>query len=134
MADVLAKMRAICAELPDVKEKPHYGEVVFTAGGKIFASCSRTEIVFEPVPEMRGALEGDPRFKPYARDKRAMVMDVSGTADWNLVKQLVFDSYGLHAAPGTKPAAKAPAKKKAKAPAKKPAKKPAKARAKKRAK
>ena len=123
-------MRAICADLPDVKEKPHYGDVMFTAGGKTFASCSRTEVVFEPVAEMRGALDGDPRFKPYPRDKRAVVMDVSGPTDWNLVKQLVFDSYGLHAAvtkpakaPAKKPAAKKPATKKAaKAPAKKPAK------------
>lgn len=145
MSDVLTRMRAICADLPDVKEKPHYGDVMFTAGGKAFASCSRTEIVFEPVAEMRGALEGDPRFKAYPRDKRAVVMDVSEPTDWNLVKQLVFDSYGLHAAPGKnptkapakKPAAKsvqAAAKKPTKAPAKKPTKKPTKKPAKKPAK
>ncbi len=138
MADVLTRMREICGDLPDVKEKPHYGDVMFTTGGKVFASASRTEIVFEPVAEMRGALEGDPRFKPYPRDKRAVVMDVSGPTDWNLVKQLVFDSYGLHAGtkkpPAKRAAAKAPSKPTAKKPAKKPTKNPTKKPAKKPAK
>jgi hypothetical protein len=123
-ADVLTRMRAICADLPSVKEKPHFGDVVFTAGGKIFASCSRTEVVFQPADAMREVVEGDPRFKPYPRDKRAFVMDVSGPTDWNLVKQLVFDSYGLHAVtptPPTKRPAKATAKK---ATATKPTKNP----------
>lgn len=129
MADVLAKMRAICAELPDVQEKPHFGGMQFTAGGKTFASCDRTVVLFEPVGEMRQALEGDPRFTVYPRDKRALVMDVSGPTDWNLVKQLVFDSYGLHAVMKTRAAKNAPARpapKPVKAATKKPAKAPAK--------
>jgi hypothetical protein len=140
MTDVLTRMRAICADLPAVKEKPHFGGVVFTAGGKTFASCARTVVTFQPVAEMRAALEGDPRFTPYPRDKRALVMDVSGPTDWNLVKQLVFDSYGLHAGIVKKPPARgaaapkqptkkpAPPKKKPATPAKKPAKKSAKKR------
>jgi hypothetical protein len=132
MAEVLTRMRAICADLPRVKEKPHFGGVVFQSGGKTFASCAKTVVMFEPVAEMRDVLEGDPRFTPYPRDKRALVMDVSGPTDWNLVKQLVFDSYGLHAGtlgPPAKRPAKAPAKKPtAKKPTKKPTKKPAKSR------
>jgi hypothetical protein len=139
MTDVLTRMRAICADLPAVKEKPHFGGVVFTAGGKTFASCARTVVTFQPVAEMRAALEGDPRFTPYPRDKRALVMDVSGPTDWNLVKQLVFDSYGLHAGTVKPPARRAaapkqptkkpaPPKKKPATPTKKPAKKPTKKR------
>jgi hypothetical protein len=132
MADALTRMRAICAELPAVQEKPHYGDVVFTTSGRIFASCGRYEVVFQPAESLRDALLGDPRFKPYPRDQRALVMDITDKPDWNLIKQLVFDSYGLHAGaatPSAKPAAaKKPARKLAakKLAAKKPAaKKPA---------
>jgi hypothetical protein len=108
---------------------PHFGGVVFIADGNMFASCAKTVVVFEPVAEMRDVLAGDPRCTPYPRDKRALVMDVSGPTDWNLVKQLVFDSYGLHVRTHMPPAKlvriTTSPKKPTKKPAKKPTKKPA---------
>jgi predicted DNA-binding protein (MmcQ/YjbR family) len=105
--EALKKMREICLSFPDTREGAHFGETAFYAGKKLFATCGdkhgACEIVFGLEPEHAAALvRSDPRFKPYPRDKRAVVVAASDVKDWSELKAFIAESYGLQ-----KPKAKA---------------------------
>ncbi|MGB7070739.1 MAG: MmcQ/YjbR family DNA-binding protein, partial [Pyrinomonadaceae bacterium] len=51
-------------------------------------------------------LENDPRFKPYSRDKRGVVLDAAKVKSWGEVKELILESYRLNEL-GNRPAKKA---------------------------
>jgi hypothetical protein len=95
MADAIKKMRTICAKLPDVTEASHHGRIAFKAGGKLFATAGAGIIALQPDAERRKKLLASGIATPYARDKRAVEIDVSGKVDWKLIEQCVFDSYGF---------------------------------------
>src|SRR3712207_9163279 len=99
-AEALEKMREICLSLPDTREGDHFGEIAFYVKGKLFATCGGKrgvcEITFGLEPDHAAALvKNDPRFKPYARDKRGVVIDVAQVKSWTEMKAFIRESYEL---------------------------------------
>lgn len=101
VAQVLAKVRAICLSFPDTKETMTWGKPHFRVGEKIFAgfgdddeSCS---IGFKLEMDHARAILRDKRFTPapYVGHKGWVSMDVSGATDWDQVRELVEESYEL---------------------------------------
>ncbi len=98
---VLARMREICLALPDTKETLTWGTPHFRVGEKIFSGCGeedgRAVISFKLEMGHAKAIVHDPRFRPapYVGHKGWVSMDVSPTADWDLVRELVQESYRL---------------------------------------
>ena len=79
--------------------------------GKLFATCGAKhgvcEITFGLEPDHAAALvENDPRFKPYSRDKRGVVLDAAKVKRWSEVQELILESYELVKPPKVKKAAK----------------------------
>lgn len=108
--EALEKMREICLSLPGTREGQHFGETAFYVSRKIFATCGEKhgvcEIIFGLEPDHAAALvESDPRFKPYPRDKRGVVLDAAHVKSWTEVEALILESYELQK-PKKKPAKK----------------------------
>ncbi len=98
--EALKKMRDICLSLPDTREGDHFGETAFYVKGKLFAACGEKhgvcKITFGLEPDHAAALvENGLRFKPYPRDRRAVVMDAAKVMSWNEVRTLVSESYEI---------------------------------------
>jgi predicted DNA-binding protein (MmcQ/YjbR family) len=98
--EALEKMRKICLSFPDTREGAHFGETAFYVKGKLFATCGEKngacEIVFGLEPDHAAALvKNDPRFKPYPRDKRGVVLEAAKVKRWSEVKSLLLESYEL---------------------------------------
>src|SRR5262245_64935906 len=106
-AEALRKMREICLALPDTREGDHFGKTAFYVKGKLFATCGGKdglcEITFGLEPNQAAALvENDPRFKPYPRDRRGVVLDAANVKRWSEVKTLILKSYELVRSPGAR--------------------------------
>jgi predicted DNA-binding protein (MmcQ/YjbR family) len=102
--EALQKMREICLSLPDTREGDHFGETAFYVKGKLFATCGEKhgvyEIAFGLEPDHAAALvKNDPRFKPYPRDKRGLVLEAAKVRSWSEVKKLILESYELRKPP-----------------------------------
>jgi hypothetical protein len=98
--EALEKVRSICLSFPGTREGDHFGETAFYVKGKLFATCGGKEgvceIIFGLQPDHAAALLAkDPRFKPYARDRRAVVMDATKVKNWSEVRALLGESYEL---------------------------------------
>ncbi len=98
--EALEKMREICLSLPDTREGDHFGETAFYVKGKLFATCGEKhgvcEIIFGLEPDHAAALvANDSRFKPYPRDKRAVVLEAAKVKSWSEIKTLIHESYEL---------------------------------------
>jgi predicted DNA-binding protein (MmcQ/YjbR family) len=98
--EALEQMREICLSFPDTREGAHFGETAFYVKDKLFATCGEKhgvcEIIFGLEPDHAAALvANDPRFKPYARDKRAVVLDAAKVKSWSEVETLIRESYEL---------------------------------------
>jgi predicted DNA-binding protein (MmcQ/YjbR family) len=109
----LDQMREICLSLPDTREGGHFGETAFYVRGKLFATCGAKHgdctITFGLEADRAAALrEKDPRFKPYSRDKRGVVLDAASVTSWNEVRELILESYELVKTPKARKAAKSP--------------------------
>ena len=94
------KMKEICLALPDTREGLHFGKAGFYVKGKLFATCEgeggRCEITFGLEPTQASALvASDPRFQPYPRDRRGVILDAAQVTSWSEVKALVLKSYEL---------------------------------------
>src|SRR5262245_9811581 len=109
-AEALRKMREICLALPGAREGDHFGKMAFYVKGKLFATCGEKdgicEITFGLEPDQAAALlENDPRFTPYPRDRRGVVLDAAKVKSWSEIQVLILKSYEL-----VKPSGKNPAK------------------------
>jgi len=98
--EALEKMREICLALPDTREGEHFGETAFYVKDKLFATCGEKhgvcEIIFGLEPDHAAALvKSDPRFKPYARDKRAVILDAAKVKSWSELQTFIRESYEL---------------------------------------
>ena len=96
----LDMMREICLSLPDTREGDHFGETAFYVRGKLFATCGAKhgvcEITFGLEPDHAAALvENDPRFKPYSRDKRGVVLDAAKVKNEFLLYPTGGHGFGL---------------------------------------
>ena len=105
----LQKMQEICLSLPDTRQGDHFRETGFYVKGKLFATCGEKhgpcEITFGLEPDHAAALvENDPRFKPYPRDKRGVILDAAKVESWSEVRALILESYELVKSPKVKKA------------------------------
>ena len=96
----LEKLREICLSLPDTHEGGHFGDTAFYVKKKLFASCGDKhgvcEITFGLPPERAAALvKSDPRFRPYPRDKRGVVVAATDVTSWSELRGLIVQSYEL---------------------------------------
>jgi predicted DNA-binding protein (MmcQ/YjbR family) len=98
---VLAKVRRLVLALPDTEETPTWGKPHFRVGGKIFAGYEddgeRRVLGFKLGMAHAAARVRDPRFwpAPYVGHKGWVSMDVSEVRDWDEVRALLLESYGL---------------------------------------
>jgi len=98
---VLDHMREICLALPETKETLTWGQPHFRVGEKIFAGCGeekgRPVIGFKLEMDHADAVIQDPRFwrAPYVGHKGWVSMDAGAVEDWDEVRALVHESYGL---------------------------------------
>jgi len=105
--EALRKMQEICLSLPDTRQGHHFGETAFYVKGKLFATCGEKhglcEITFGLEPDQAAALvESDPRFRPYPRDKRGVILNAATVESWSEVKTLILKSYELVKLPKAK--------------------------------
>ena len=103
---VLARLRELCLAFPGAAEKTSHGRPVFFTK-KIFAIYGAVltgdhhsgrydqSMVFRPDPDEAPALESHPRvFAPaYWGPSGWVGYDLSGSPDWDEVRELVEDSY-----------------------------------------
>jgi predicted DNA-binding protein (MmcQ/YjbR family) len=98
---VLSRLRRICLALPDTEETLTWGQPHFRVAHKIFCGCGdekgRTVIGFKLDRDHAHAIVEDPRFwpAPYVGHKGWVSMAAAGIRDWDEVKALVLESYGL---------------------------------------
>jgi hypothetical protein len=110
LATALARMRAICADLGDVTEGSHFTSRAFSVGGKMFASCGPQGIVFQLEPDHTDALRAtNPKFTAYPRLAAATMIQLADATDWDLLRDLIGESYRLRVAPRKKKAVRKPA-------------------------
>ena len=105
----LAKIRKICAALPDTTEGAHHDATGFKAGGKLFATYREqgSLLVFGLLPDHLDALvDSDSRFERYPRAKGAVQVDCSKVTDWGQIRDFLEESHGMVAKPGVKKKAK----------------------------
>jgi predicted DNA-binding protein (MmcQ/YjbR family) len=99
--DVLRRVREICLALPDTVETITWGKPHFRVKDKIFAGFSDEEDVatigFKLAMDHAASILEDPRFEraPYVGHKGWVSMDASAITDWNEVRELIRESYGL---------------------------------------
>jgi predicted DNA-binding protein (MmcQ/YjbR family) len=100
-SSVLARLRKVCLQLPEVRETVKWGHPTFEAGKKIFAVLDRYDgrpcIAFRAPLEKVDELLADERFTeaPYAARFGWVCLNVEGSIDWAEVERLVQGSYRL---------------------------------------
>jgi predicted DNA-binding protein (MmcQ/YjbR family) len=97
----LTKIREICLSLPDTKETLTWGEPHFRVNDKIFAGYGEKD----DVPNIGFKLEKDnaakivkiPGFSPapYGGRHGWVSMDASDVQDWEIVREMIVESYRL---------------------------------------
>lgn len=96
---LLARLREICLNLPEVRETVKWGHPTFEAGKKMFAVLDRyqgrTCIAFRVPPERLPTVLADERFyeAPYGARQGWVCMHADGRIDWGEVEELLRDSY-----------------------------------------
>jgi predicted DNA-binding protein (MmcQ/YjbR family) len=96
---LLARLREICLNLPEVRETVKWGHPTFEAGKKMFAVLDRyqgrTCIAFRAPPERLPMVLADERFyeAPYGARHGWVCMHADGRIDWREVEGLLRDSY-----------------------------------------
>jgi predicted DNA-binding protein (MmcQ/YjbR family) len=107
-AGALAKLRRICLAFPDTKETVTWGKPHFRVGNKIFAGFDDAD--GRPVMGCKLAMEKAARIvtipgfskAPYVGHKGWVAIDLTAVRDWELVRELVEESYNLIASPAPK--------------------------------
>jgi predicted DNA-binding protein (MmcQ/YjbR family) len=100
-SSVLARLRKVCLQLPEVRETVKWGHPTFEAGKKIFVVLDRYDgrpcIAFRAPLEKVDELLADERFTeaPYAARFGWVCLNVEGSIDWAEVERLVQGSYRL---------------------------------------
>lgn len=109
LATALTRMRAICADLADVTEGAHFTSHSFLVGGKMFATCGPDGIVFQLEPDHTDALRAtNPKFTAYPRLKTATMIRLADARDWDLLRDLIGESYRMRVSPPRKKAVRKP--------------------------
>lgn len=98
---ILKKLRQICLALPDTKETETWGKPHFRVGDKIFAGCGEEDgkfvVGFKLEMQHARQMIRIPGFwkAPYVGHKGWVSMDASVVSDWELVRELIHESYRL---------------------------------------
>ncbi len=96
---MVARLRAICLELPETDEVATFGNPTFRAGKKTFAVLEAYRggltLALKAAPFDHDALLHDPRFfaTPYVGQHGWVSLRMSGAIDWGEVEDLVVASY-----------------------------------------
>jgi len=104
VAELLARLRAICRALPGTSEKVSHGEPTFWVGGKMFASLDNHHHgaphvavwLAMPLGAQEALVYADPKryFVPPYVGKRGWVgMRLDGRPSWKQVEQVVQEAY-----------------------------------------
>lgn len=99
--DALESLRQICLELPQTAETVTFGNPTFRAGKKTFAVLEwyhgELSIAFKSTLMEQEMLLQDPQFfrTPYVGHRGWVSLRVTEATDWDLVRDLVVDSYRL---------------------------------------
>jgi predicted DNA-binding protein (MmcQ/YjbR family) len=114
-AQALKWVRDVCLKLPDASEGFHYGELVFKAQGRLFASCGAKRgprmIVFRiDAKKTAVLLEQDDRFRRYAFEKSALQVAAGDVEDWEAMRGYLEESYRLSVAEAKKKTKRKPSK------------------------
>jgi predicted DNA-binding protein (MmcQ/YjbR family) len=97
--DALERLRAIRLELPETEETVTFGNPTFRAGKKTFAVLEwyhgELSIAVKSTLIEQEMLIQDPRFyiTPYIGHRGWVSLRVTAATDWDMVRDLVFDSY-----------------------------------------
>ena len=97
--DRLARVRALCASLPETSEGTQFGVPAFKAGRKTFLTAhrhrKRMRLEFWVGPELQATLCDDPRFSipAYIGHRGWIDLDVEDRFDWDEVQRLALGSY-----------------------------------------
>jgi predicted DNA-binding protein (MmcQ/YjbR family) len=100
-ADLYKRIRSICLSFPDAVETETWGKPHFRVNNKIFAGCGEEDgkIVLGFKLEMEHAKQviKIPGFwkAPYVGHKGWVSMDVTDVKDWELVREMVLESFRL---------------------------------------
>ncbi|MBI3408498.1 MAG: MmcQ/YjbR family DNA-binding protein [Planctomycetes bacterium] len=98
-SEILARLRAICLDLPEVRETTKWGHPTFEAGKKMFAVLDQYEdrvcIAFRVPQDRLAEVLSDERFfaAPYAARYGWVCMYADGRLNWREVKELLLGSY-----------------------------------------
>lgn len=103
--DPIARLRAVCLDLPEATEQETWGEPTFRVRGKIFAMVRRddgdTSFWCKAPPGAQAVLVGaDPaRFfaPPYVGHRGWIGLRLARGDDWDEVADLIADSYRMTA-------------------------------------
>jgi predicted DNA-binding protein (MmcQ/YjbR family) len=99
--DALESLRQICLELPETSETVTFSNPTFRAGKKTFAVLEwhhgELSIALKSTLTGQAMLLQDPQFfrTPYIGHRGWVSLRVTKATDWNLVRDLVVDSYRL---------------------------------------
>jgi predicted DNA-binding protein (MmcQ/YjbR family) len=98
---VLTRLRRICLALPETAECVTFGHPTFRAGKRTFCVLEEYKghlcICIKTAPAQQGLLSHDPRFfiTPYVGQHGWLSYIADGKIDWNLVEDLVVNSFRL---------------------------------------
>ena len=100
-------MRAVCLALPAATEGVHFGEVVFKAGARLFASCGdksgpRTIVFRIDAARTAELLARDPRYQRYPREKSALWIRAGDVDDWDQMRAFLEESHRLASHPAVR--------------------------------
>jgi hypothetical protein len=98
--DIIDRIRAAAAHLPEMHEEETWGTLTFRVGRKLVGVLMSIGdkphwLVFKPDEDERAALEADDRvcYPPYF--KPWLAIDLDRVADWDEVTELLTTSYVL---------------------------------------
>ena len=100
---VMKSMRSICLEWPETSEAQQFGHPVWCVGKKVFARAQardrRVAISFWVGRAQQGLFTADPRYSvpPYIGHNGWIELDVTKSADWEVVASLLEQSYRHYA-------------------------------------
>jgi predicted DNA-binding protein (MmcQ/YjbR family) len=96
---LLARLRKVCLQLPEVRETIKWGHPTFEAGKKIFAVLDHYEgslcVAFRASPDRIEGYLMDERFfeAPYSSHHGWLCLRIDGPLKWREIEVLVRESY-----------------------------------------
>lgn len=96
----IERVRELCLALPETAEKEAWGHPTFRVREKMFAACGEdaATVTFKADPDEREALLADETrffYPAYVGSKGWVGMNLTGTVDWDEVRELLTTSWTI---------------------------------------